>query len=91
MNGKGTYTWRDGRVYEGDYVMDKKHGHGKYRWADGRIYDGPWVNGKQHGEGKYILSTGIERIGIWVDGVRINWVDQQPEDNFEAEKTKAMD
>jgi len=24
MHGKGVYTWKDGRKYEGDYVDDKK-------------------------------------------------------------------
>jgi len=24
MHGKGTYTWKDGRKYEGEYVDDKK-------------------------------------------------------------------
>ena len=26
MHGKGVYTWRDGRKYEGEYQFDKKHG-----------------------------------------------------------------
>ena len=42
MQGKGTYTWKDGRKYEGEYYGDKKHGFGNYWWADGRIYEGPW-------------------------------------------------
>lgn len=36
MHGKGVYTWKDGRVYDGEYVEDKKNGYGVYRWADGR-------------------------------------------------------
>ena len=46
MHGKGTYTWSDGRKYEGDYVNDKKEGLGTYTWADGRKYQGLWLNGK---------------------------------------------
>ena len=26
MHGKGIYTWKDGRKYEGEYLNDKKHG-----------------------------------------------------------------
>jgi len=26
MHGYGVFTWADGRVYEGDYVDDKKEG-----------------------------------------------------------------
>ena len=31
----GRTVWKDGDVYEGDYVRDVRHGHGIYRWADG--------------------------------------------------------
>lgn len=40
MHGKGVYTWKDGRRYEGEYVNDKKQGWGQYIWADGRMYIG---------------------------------------------------
>jgi len=26
MHGRGVYTWKDGRKYEGEYLNDKKHG-----------------------------------------------------------------
>ena len=42
MNGKGKFQWADGRVYEGEYVLDKKEGHGVLTWADGRKYEGQW-------------------------------------------------
>ena len=74
MHGEGTYTWADGRRYEGQYEMDKKHGYGVYHWADGRIYQGNWFNGKQHGQGKYILQTGEVKIGEWVNGKRTKWL-----------------
>lgn len=32
MHGKGIYTWSDGRIYEGEYLNDKKHGFGIYKW-----------------------------------------------------------
>jgi len=57
MEGKGTFTWADGRIYVGDYKNDKKHGTGIFKWPDGRQYDGEWKNGKQHGNGKYIGTT----------------------------------
>jgi hypothetical protein len=46
MNGKGVFTWPDGRKYEGEYSNDKKQGYGEYTWADGRTYKGNWLNGK---------------------------------------------
>jgi hypothetical protein len=31
-HGKGLYTWKDGRSYDGEYLNDKKHGFGIYTW-----------------------------------------------------------
>lgn len=42
MNGVGSYTWKDGRTYVGEYSNDKKHGKGLYTWPDGRRYEGYW-------------------------------------------------
>lgn len=53
MEGSGTFSWPDGRKYEGDYVDDKKEGQGIFYWPDGRKYEGGWKNGKQHGKGYY--------------------------------------
>ena len=46
MNGKGKITWVDGKVYEGEYKDDKKHGYGTFFWGDGRKYTGYWADGK---------------------------------------------
>jgi hypothetical protein len=75
MNGKGIYSWKDGRKYEGDYKDDKKEGFGIYVWADGRRYEGGWKNGKQHGEGKYFLPNGDVKYGLWDSGKRIKWME----------------
>lgn len=32
MDGKGLFTWADGRKYIGEYVDDKKQGHGIFEW-----------------------------------------------------------
>jgi hypothetical protein len=36
MDGKGTFTWSDGRKYVGQYYNDKKEGQGDFIWPDGR-------------------------------------------------------
>ena len=59
MHGRGVYTWKDGRKYEGEYLHDKKHGHGVYSWADGRKYDGEWAHGRQHVEGSMCNQTAL--------------------------------
>ena len=52
MDGRGMFTWKDGRVYDGEYKEDIKHGQGMFKWPDGRTWDGQWRNGKQHGSGQ---------------------------------------
>lgn len=32
MHGKGVFTWKDGRKYEGEYKDDQKHGYGVFTW-----------------------------------------------------------
>lgn len=67
MEGRGTFSWDDGRKYVGDYKNDLKHGQGTFSWPDGSCYKGQWVEGKQHGEGIY-LKDGKSRKGIWENG-----------------------
>lgn len=40
MDGKGIYKWADGRMYEGEYKNDKKHGLGILRWPGGKTHKG---------------------------------------------------
>ena len=40
MQGKGFFSWSDGRRYLGDYHEDKKQGTGEMIWPDGRRYRG---------------------------------------------------
>ena len=46
MNGRGVFTWSDGRKYIGEYLEDKKHGYGIFEWSDGIKYMGSWEDGK---------------------------------------------
>jgi len=78
MEGIGIYTWSDGRVYQGLYRDDKKHGYGIYQWTDGRIYEGYWYRGKQHGLGIYHVPKEEKiKYGLWEDGKRIEWFSQE--------------
>lgn len=64
MEGKGVFTWLDGRRYEGEYKNDKKEGFGVFLFRDGRVYEGEWKNGKQHGRGVF-KKKNVSREGIW--------------------------
>ena len=74
MNGKGTFTFKDGRQYVGEYKDNQKDGIGTFKWTDGKEYYGPWKNGKQHGRG-ILIKKGIGREGQWENGVNIKWYD----------------
>ena len=75
MDGKGEFTWPDGKSYFGNYENDEKNGYGEFNWPDGRMYSGNWENNKQHGRGVYINSSGQERKGEWRKGIKIRWID----------------
>jgi hypothetical protein len=69
MHGFGVYTWKDGRRYEGFYVMNKKHGQGTYTYSDGSKYQGEWADGVQHGTGSIIdAESSFQRKGVWQVG-----------------------
>ena len=45
MHGRGVFTWSDGKIYDGEYVDDKKEGYGVFKWPDGKLYKGMWKDG----------------------------------------------
>ena len=49
MQGRGIFKWPDGRIYEGEYWNDKKHGKGRIISSHGRSKEGIWINGKYVG------------------------------------------
>lgn len=84
MQGRGVFTWPDGRHYEGQYFDDKKHGYGVFTWPDGKKYEGSWLYGKQHGFGKY--TDGYRknlREGEWVNGKRVRWLQMSKEGSLD--------
>jgi hypothetical protein len=64
-NGKGKYTWPDGRIYNGDFKDDKREGRGVYTWPNGAVYDGMFKDGKRNGSGKYVDANGRIQNGRW--------------------------
>lgn len=73
MNGYGEFYWKDGKIYVGHYINDKKHGFGIYYWpATEKIYIGMWKDAKQDGVGKqFNLKKNKAKYGIWLAGKRI--------------------
>ena len=48
-HGKGTYYFKNGDKYTGDFRHGKYEGTGTFTWADGESYTGGFSNGFRHG------------------------------------------
>jgi len=68
--GEYKITYKNGDVYEGYLVNDKRNGKGKYTYANGDVYEGGYVNDLQNGKGKYTFKSGNVFEGEWVDDKR---------------------
>jgi hypothetical protein len=55
------------KLYEGEWLNDKKNGKGKLFYEDGDYYEGNFVNDKRHGEGKVISKGKIVCSGNFVE------------------------
>ncbi len=67
-SGEGRYTYRDGAVYEGEFVDGEPIGRGKVRYANGDRYAGGWKGNAPHGKGSYSFHSGKKVAGNWEDG-----------------------
>jgi len=69
MEGKGEYTWSNGRKYVGEFKNDKENGKGRKTYPSGDVYVGDYVDGNFTGQGKEIDKLGnIKREGQWLNG-----------------------
>ena len=71
--GKGKLIWRDGQLYEGDFVHDVMQGFGILSYchhdAQNRSkYIGRFRNNQPHGDGKMIWKDGKKYEGVWSNG-----------------------
>ena len=49
MCGMGTYTWKNGDIYTGQWKNDLQNGHGKLTKKGGDVFDGTFKDGKPDG------------------------------------------
>ena len=54
MHGQGTFTWKDGSAYIGQFTNNVIEGKGKYIYPDKKIYEGDYKNNKMQGQGVMI-------------------------------------
>eukprot|EP00659_Diplonema_papillatum_P015743 gene15743-24042_t len=68
--GKGKTESKNGMVYIGDYVNNKRNGRGKCTYENGDRYEGEWVNDLRNGKGTLVYSAGGKYEGEWKDDMK---------------------
>lgn len=74
-NGNGTFVWRDGEMYEGEFKNNFKNGYGKITYApdnknEADYYFGQFKDGKEHGKGKFAWRNGDVYDGEFQNGFK---------------------
>jgi hypothetical protein len=67
---RGTYTFADGTVYEGQWQFRERSGKGTLTYADGRRYEGDFSDGQRHGTGMMTWPDGRRYSGDFQHGER---------------------
>ena len=70
MNGYGEMIYKDGKIYIGYSVNNKKEGFGMLIWKQkGKAYIGFWKENNQNGIGKFVNLKG-SKYGRWNKGTQ---------------------
>lgn len=64
-HGKGVMTYRNGDVYEGEWVSNRRNGNGTMRYASGERYQGQWKDDERHGTGVSQMANGAVYRGTF--------------------------
>lgn len=70
INGVGSFQFRNGDVYIGEWKEGAANGKGEYKYADGRIYKGEFSEGAAEGAGLYIDASGYVYEGQYSAGMK---------------------
>ena len=68
--GRGTYRFAAGDVYEGDWKADEREGRGRMSYANGGVYEGEFKAGEMDGHGTERFASGNVYEGEYVAGNR---------------------
>ena len=66
--GYGKCTYKNGDIYEGEFLDDKRSGIGTYYYADGCSYKGDWKEDKENGVGVFTYACGDVYKGEMMNG-----------------------
>ena len=58
VNGRGRRIRINGRMYDGEWKDDKRHGFGLNRWPSNNSYEGYFYLDKKHAYGSYTFPDG---------------------------------
>ena len=72
-HGSGTYIWRSGLKYVGNWVYGTKSGHGEQIFPCGVKYVGLWLNDKRHENGRQEYLNGALYHGGWQKGEELGY------------------
>ena len=70
QHGVGVQENALGDIYNGDWVVGKKHGNGQYTFSNGDSYNGEFKNDLPCGIGVYKGRKNSSYVGSWRDGKR---------------------
>ena len=62
-HGPGSYLFKDGNKYNGEWMDDKQEGYGMLQKNDGSVYEGRFKNSKAHGTGTFRYALGAVFVG----------------------------
>ena len=64
-DGKGEFTWSNGKKYTGEWNNGQPNGVGTMTYKDGSVYEGNVLQGIKHGKGVLKLVNGDTYDGYW--------------------------
>ncbi len=70
-NGDGTYNFKNGATYIGNFYNKFPHGKGTAKYANGERYEGEWSEGELNGYGTLYLADGTKVAGYWLKGTYV--------------------
>ena len=68
-NGKGTFQFKSGSFYKGEFQSGRITGFGTLKYRNGDVYTGQWLNQIRSGEGFMRYSNGDKYQGQWKDNL----------------------
>ena len=67
-HGVGTYTFKSGQNYHGEWNNGNREGMGKITWPNGATSYGPFKNDKRHGTHDYTFEDGSKKKILYDNG-----------------------